>query len=117
MDTILLFAMAVLSCVGFVHAVTWVAVRHASRRDSVYRIIPVGGEGKNPGQQLALMFTCLQWEANPSGQVYVLYDMGLDEQGVRDCRELVRDTGAIFVQTPQELDDFFHGRLLEQQSE
>lgn len=110
MDTIVWFIMAILTCIGFVQVITWIAVRNASRRNAVYRVIPVGGEGKNPGQQMALMFTCLQWESNPSRQIYVLYDAGLDEQGVRDCKELVRDTGALFVRSQEELDDLLRGK-------
>ena len=45
-----------------------------------------------------------------SQQVYVLYDVGLDEGGVRECRVLTSGTGIRFVQSAQELDALLTGR-------
>ena len=80
LDAIMWICMAILACVGFVQCATWLAVRHSCKGNHVYRVIPIGGEGKNTGNQMALMYTCLQWEANPSRQDYVLYGIGLNEQ-------------------------------------
>ncbi len=103
LDVALWIVMAVLGCIGLVEAITWIAVRMSRKGNRVYRVIPIGGEGKNTGDQMSLMYTCLQWEANPSEQVYVLYDAGLDEQGVKACEELTRAAGILFIRTPEEL--------------
>ena len=55
------------------------------------------------GDQMSLFYACLQWESNPSGQVLLLYDAGLDERAARDCEELARGAGARFVRSPEEL--------------
>ena len=104
LDAIIWICMAILACVGFVQCATWLAVRHSCKGNHVYRVIPIGGEGKNTGNQMALMYTCLQWEANPSRQDYVLYGIGLDEKEQQACEELARAAGVCFVQTPDELE-------------
>ncbi|MEM1485334.1 hypothetical protein V6615_10710 [Oscillospiraceae bacterium PP1C4] len=107
LDTVIWVVMAILGCIGFVQTVTWIAVRCSCKRNKIYRVIPIGGAGKNAGNQMSLMYTCLQWEANPSKQIYVLYDAGLDEQGIKDCEELTRAAGVLFVRTPEELAKLF----------
>lgn len=52
---------------------------------------------------MSLFYACLQWESNPSGQVLLLYDAGLDERAARDCEELARGVGVRFVRSPEEL--------------
>lgn len=102
-DGILWFGMAALACVGFVHLAAWVGIRAACRGNSIYRVIPIGGAGKNAGNQMSFMYICLQWESNPSRQAMVLYDAGLDEQTARDCQILADASGVRFVRSPQEL--------------
>ncbi|MFR9190811.1 MAG: hypothetical protein ACLVL7_11755 [Anaerotruncus massiliensis (ex Togo et al. 2019)] len=63
--------------------------------------MPVGGR-ENSGDQMSF-YACLQWESNPSGQVLLLYDAGLDEWAARDCEELARGAGVRFVRSPEEL--------------
>ena len=79
------------------------AVRLSRKGNGVYKVVPVGGEGKNSGDQMSLFYACLQWESNPSGQVLLLYDAGLDERAARDCEELARGAGVRFVRSPEEL--------------
>lgn len=95
--------LAVFACVGFVHTTAWLAVRLSRKGNRVYKVVPVGGKGKNTGDQMSLFYACLQWESNPSGQVLLLYDAGLDEQGIRDCEELARGAGVRFIRSPEEL--------------
>ena len=108
-EIILWLTVAALACVGFVQVCTWISIRMGSRRSRVYRVFTNGGEGRTE-EQLAQVYSCLQWEANPSQQVYVLYDVGLDEGGVRECRVLTSGTGIRFVQSAQELDALLTGR-------
>lgn len=103
LDTIVWVALAIFGCIGFVQAVAWTMVRAACKQNAIYRVIPIGGEGKDIDRQLALAYTCLQWEANPSRQQYVLYNAGLDEKGMHDCEELAQIIGAVFIKTPEEL--------------
>ena len=78
-------------------------MRLSRKGNGVYKVVPVGGEGKNSGDQMSLFYACLQWESNPSGQVLLLYDAGLDERAARDCEELARGAGVRFVRSPEEL--------------
>lgn len=95
--------LSVFACIGFIHAAAWLAVRLSRKGNGVYKVVPVGGEGKNSGDQMSLFYACLQWESNPSGQVLLLYDAGLDERAARDCEELARGAGVRFVRSPEEL--------------
>ena len=95
--------LSVFACIGFIHAAAWLAVRLSRKGNGVYKVVPVGGEGKNSGDQMSLFYACLQWEPNPSGQVLLLYDAGRDERAARDCEELARGAGARFVRSPEEL--------------
>lgn len=97
LDFILKVLLAVLACVGLVETVSWIAVRGAAKYSRILRVFPIGGEGKNTGKQMAAMYACLQWEANPSRQALVLCDMGLDEQGRSDCMKLAESAGVAFV--------------------
>ena len=95
LNFILHILLALFTCVGVVQTFSWFAVRSAARPFQILRIFPVGGD--NTAKQMAAMFACLQWEANPAGQTFVLYDVGLDEQGAKDCMELAKGAGASFV--------------------
>ena len=95
--------LSVFACIGFIHAAAWLAVRLSRKGNGVYKVVLVGGEGKNSGDQMSLFYACLQWESNPSGQVLLLYDAGLDERAARDCEELARGAGVRFVRSPEEL--------------
>lgn len=97
LDLIFRMLLAVLACVGLVETISWIAVRRTARTVPVVRVFPVSGEGKDTGKQMAAMYACLQWEANPSGQRFVLYDAGLEEQGVKDCETLAAGAGVTFV--------------------
>lgn len=101
MNLILRTLLAILACVGLVQTISWIAVRRTAKQVPVARVFPVGGEGRDTGKQMAAMYACLQWEANPSGQGFVLYDAGLDEQGVRDCETLAAGAGISFVRKGQ----------------
>ena len=94
-------AVGLLACVGLVQAVSWAAVRLARKGGRVYRVVPVGGA--QSGDQMSLVYACLQWEANPSGQRTLVYDAGLDEEAARACQRLAEAAGAAFVRTPWEL--------------
>lgn len=96
LDILCKVILAVLACVGLVETVSWLAVRSAAKHSRVLRIFPVGG-GKNTGKQMSAMYACLQWEANPSRQQVVLYDAGLDDQGLQDCEKLTQGAGVAFV--------------------
>lgn len=93
-DVIFRVLLAVLACVGLVQTVSWLCVRSAVRNRRVVRVFPVG---EDAGKQMTAMYACLQWEANPSRQTFVLYDAGLTEQGVKDCETLARGAGVAFV--------------------
>lgn len=95
LNFILHILLALFTCVGVVQTFSWFAVRSATRPFQVLQVFPVGGD--NTAKQMAAMFACLQWEANPAGQTFVLYDVGLDEQGAKDCLELAKGAGASFV--------------------
>lgn len=101
-DVIFRVLLAVLACVGLVQIVSWICVHSAVRGRRIVRVFPVGGDA---GKQMAAMYACLQWEANPSGQTFVLYDAGLTEQGVKDCEALARGAGVAFVR-PGKLEEF-----------
>lgn len=96
LDFLCKVVLAVLACVGLVETVSWLAVRGAVKHSRVLRVFPVGGGG-NTGRQMSAMYACLQWEANPSRQRVVLYDAGLDDQGVRDCEKLTEGAGVDFI--------------------
>lgn len=104
LDFIMKVILGLLACVGFIQTASWMAVRLNSRHAAVLRIFPIGGTDKSPGKQMAAMYTCLQWEANPSKQTFVLYDAGLGEQGVRDCESLSKSAGVLFVRNAKELE-------------
>ena len=53
---------------------------------------------------MSLFYACLQWESNPSRESFILYDVGLDEAGARDCAALAQSAGAAFIRSPSELD-------------
>ena len=112
MNILVMIALCLLACVGLVQTASWIAVRLGNKQGRVYRVFPIGGEGKNPGRQMARMYSCLQWESNPSRQVYVLYDMGLDDQAVKDCKELSESAGVAFVRSPHQLDRLMRGEEL-----
>lgn len=103
LEVILWVAVALLTCLGFVQLCTWIAIRCSWKGNRVYKIIPIGGEGKKTGDQMSLLYACLQWDANPCHQIYVLYDVGLNEDEVKACEQLTKNTGALFVKTPQQL--------------
>ena len=103
LEIVLWLVMAVLSCIGFVQVVSWLAIYTNRKGNRVYKVIPIGGDGIDPDTQLRLTWASLQWESNPARQVYILYDVGLDEEGKEDCRALVRNTGAHFAENPEEL--------------
>ena len=94
---------AMLACIGFVQVATWILVRAGWKGNHVYRVFPIGGEGKKAGDQMALFYACLQWEANPSRQTYLLYDAGLDAQASKDCAELAKGVGVRLVHSAEEL--------------
>lgn len=95
LDFIFRVLLAVFACVGLVQTVSWFCVRGAVKHRRIVRVFPVGGE--DAGKQMSAMYACLQWEANPSRQSFVIYDAGLTEQGVRDCETLARGAGVAFV--------------------
>lgn len=103
MNVIIWVAVVLLACLGLVQLFTWIAIRHSCKGNRVYKIIPIGGEGKNAGDQMSLLYACMQWEANPSRQIYVLYNAGLSEEEIAVCVQLTQNTGALFAKTPQEL--------------
>lgn len=105
LETLFWIFIAFLGCIGFVQTVTWLGLRASPKGNMIYRIFPVGGEGKNTGKQMALLYACMQWESNPTHQQYILYDAGLDEQGVKDCTELARGVGIPFVRSAEELQE------------
>lgn len=94
----------IVACVGIVHIMAWVMARWGSREVQGARIFAVGGDGRDTGRQMAAMYASLQWEANPARQIYILYDAGLDEQGIKDCETLAQGSGALFVRNQKELD-------------
>lgn len=102
-NIVLWFILAVFACVGFVQIVSWIAIRSAWKGNRIYRVVPVGGEGENLEQQLAMVYASLQWESNPSRQKYILYNMGLHQREIEDCCALARDTGIQFANSPEEL--------------
>lgn len=103
-NLLFMFVFGLLACVGVVQMLSWVAIRLGSRRGRVLRVFPIGGKDANTDAQLAQMYSCLQWEANPSRQIYVLMDMGLDEQGARDCTALANGANVLFVRSMSELE-------------
>ncbi len=103
LDVLIWVAVALLACVGLVQLCTWAAVRYSRKSNRVYKVIPIGGEGKNTGDQMSLLYACMQWEANPSRQIYVLYNAGLNEEEIKACEQLTKSTGALFAHTPEEL--------------
>ena len=103
LDVIIWVIVVLLACLGLVQLCTWAAVRYSWKGNRVYKIIPIGGSGKKTGDQMSLFYACMQWEANPSRQIYVLYNAGLSEEEIEACVQLTKSTGAIFVKTPQEL--------------
>lgn len=92
--------LSVFACIGFIHAAAWLAVRLSRKGNGVYKVVPVGGEGKNSGDQMSLFYACLQWESNPSGQVLLLYDAGLDERAGARLRGARARRGGAFRPLP-----------------
>ena len=93
-------ALGLLACLGAVQALSWVVVRLCRKGGKVYRVVPVGGVGSRPGDQMSLACACVQWESNPSGQRTVLYDAGLGEGEADACARLARALDAPFVRSP-----------------
>ena len=42
--------LSVFACIGFIHAAAWLAVRLSRKGNGVYKVVPVGGEGKKFGR-------------------------------------------------------------------
>ena len=101
-DTVCWFLFVALACIGFVHTAAWIAVRLSCKGNRIYKIVPIGGE--RAGDRMSLFYACLQWESNPSRESFILYDVGLDEAGARDCAVLAQSAGAAFIRSPSELD-------------
>lgn len=103
LDVIIWIAVVLLACLGLVQLCTWFAIRYSRKGNRVYKIIPIGGAGKKAGDQMSLLYACMQWDSNPSRQIYVLYNVGLSEEEIKACEQLTKNTGAFFAKTPQEL--------------
>lgn len=101
---------ALLACIGFVQLAGYFAIRSARRGGQAFRVFPIGGQGEKPQRQMAFFYTCVQWEANPSGQTNILYNAGLDEAGSRECAQLAKESGALFANSPEELADLLGGQ-------
>lgn len=95
MDFLLRVCGAFLVCVGIVQVISWLFVRAGTRKATIFRVFPV--TQANAGKQMSAMYTCAQWEAKAAREIYVLYDVGLDTQGVHDCEVLSQGTGIAFV--------------------
>ena len=96
--------LGILACVGFVDCCTWLHLRIWRKPVKLYRLIPVGGEGKDTEQQLAAAYASLQWEQNPMRYQYVLFDAGLPEKQAKECIQLARGAGVEFVRDIEELE-------------
>ena len=107
MNTIIWILLAILSCVGFVQTVSWIFVHYGRRKTKVYRVFPVGGPQAE--RQFSFIHTCYQWESNPAGNIYVIYDCGLEEDHQRQAVDLARDMNSKFVGSPQQLQQLIDG--------
>ena len=96
--------MGLLCCVGLVQVFSWILLWWRGKDIPVYQVIPIGGKGKNPGDQMALALACVQWESNPSGRICLLYDVGLQEEQAQACERLARASGIRMIRSTMELE-------------
>lgn len=104
LDIIVQILIGCFACVGVVQVVSWLFVRCNRRKNKIYRVVPVGGEGNIPEEQMSLMYACIQWEANPAGMQTILYDVGIGQENLKECEQLAKSIGVRLVHSPQELE-------------